>query len=56
MAGEKKARHAGEKAKGKVKETVGTVTGNKRLKAEGKAEQRKAGLKPGPVQSRHVIL
>ena len=45
MAGAKKAKHAGEKAKGKVKETVGTVTGNKRLKAEGKAEQRKAGLK-----------
>ena len=45
MAGAKKAKHAGEKAKGKVKETVGTVTGNNRLKAEGKAELKQRGEK-----------
>ena len=45
MATDKKAKKAGEKAKGKVKEAAGKVTGKKRLEAEGKAEQGKADLK-----------
>jgi uncharacterized protein YjbJ (UPF0337 family) len=45
MATDKKAKHAGEKAKGKVKEATGKVTGNKRLTAEGKADQGKADVK-----------
>lgn len=47
MAGDKKAKNASEKIKGKVKEGAGKVTGNKRLKAEGKAEQSKADIKQG---------
>jgi uncharacterized protein YjbJ (UPF0337 family) len=47
MAGDKKAKHAGEKVKGKVKEGAGKITGNERLKAEGKAEQSKADVKQG---------
>ena len=45
MAGDKKAKHAGEKVKGKVKEGAGKITGNERLKAEGKAKQGKADVK-----------
>lgn len=45
MATEKKAKNAGEKVKGKVKEAVGEVTGNKRMTAAGKADQAKADVK-----------
>jgi uncharacterized protein YjbJ (UPF0337 family) len=45
MAGDKKAKHASEKVKGKVKEGAGKITGNERLKAEGKAKQGKADVK-----------
>ena len=45
MATDKKAKHAGEKAKGKVKEAAGKVTGKKRLTAEGKADQGNADVK-----------
>ena len=45
MATDKKAKHAGEKIKGKVKESAGKVTGNERLRAEGKTDQGKADVK-----------
>jgi uncharacterized protein YjbJ (UPF0337 family) len=45
MATEKKVKHTGEKAKGKVKEAIGKVTGKKRLEAKGKADQGKADVK-----------
>ncbi|MEU7074002.1 CsbD family protein [Streptomyces narbonensis] len=41
MSGEQKAEARGEQAKGKLKETVGRLTGNERLTAEGRAEQAK---------------
>lgn len=40
-----KIKHASEKAGGKGKEAAGEVTGNDRLKAEGKTEQFKAEVK-----------
>ncbi|MCO4236281.1 MULTISPECIES: CsbD family protein [Micrococcaceae] len=40
-----KIRHAAEKAGGKGKEAAGKATGNESLKAEGKTDQTKAGLK-----------
>ena len=52
MATDKKAKHTGEKAKGKVKEVAGKVTGNKRLKAEGKADQGKADVKQSGVKAK----
>ena len=45
MATDKKTKHTGEKARGKVKEAAGKVTGNERLTAEGKADQGKADVK-----------
>ena len=47
MAGDKKVKYVGEKVKGKVKEGAGKITGNERLKAEGKAKQSKADVKQG---------
>ena len=41
MAG-KKAKSAAQKAKGKAKVVVGEITGNKKLKAKGKADKAKA--------------
>ena len=40
-----KARNAAQSAKGRVKETAGKVTGNKKRQAEGKADRAKAGVK-----------
>ncbi|GAA4877564.1 CsbD family protein [Kitasatospora terrestris] len=40
-----KIENTGDKAKGKVKETVGKAVGNERLEAEGKADQVKGDLK-----------
>ncbi|MGY4543895.1 uncharacterized protein YjbJ (UPF0337 family) [Arthrobacter sp. UYNi723] len=40
-----KIRHTAEKAGGKGKEAAGKATGNESLKAEGKTDQTKAGLK-----------
>ncbi|MEU5889169.1 CsbD family protein [Streptomyces sp. NPDC047461] len=45
MSGKDKAENTGDKAKGKVKETVGKAVGNERLEAEGRAEQAKGDLK-----------
>lgn len=40
-----KIRHAAEKAGGKGKEAAGKATGDESLKAEGRTDQTKAGLK-----------
>ena len=40
-----KAKHQGQSAKGRAKETVGAATGNTRLKTKGKDDQRKAKAK-----------
>ena len=45
MSNEDKAKNAAEKAKGKVKETVGHATGDESMEAEGKGDQAKGGLK-----------
>jgi uncharacterized protein YjbJ (UPF0337 family) len=45
MATEDKAKNTAQTTKGKVKEAVGDVTGNDRLKAKGQADQAKGNLK-----------
>ena len=40
-----KARNAKQNVKGRVKETAGAATGNKKLKNKGKADQAKAKVK-----------
>ena len=45
MSGTDKIKNAAEKATGKGKEALGEVTGNEKLKAEGKIDQADANLK-----------
>ena len=45
MATTDKAKNDAQRAKGKMKETVGKVTGNDRLRAKGKSDQTKGNLK-----------
>jgi uncharacterized protein YjbJ (UPF0337 family) len=45
MATTDKAKNTAEEARGKLKEAAGAITGNDKLRAEGKAEQTKANLK-----------
>ena len=45
MATTDKAKNTAEQAKGKLKEAAGEVTGNDKLRAEGKADQKQAGEK-----------
>jgi uncharacterized protein YjbJ (UPF0337 family) len=45
MATTDKAKNTAQRAKGKVKETAGKVSGNDKLRAEGKADQTKGNLK-----------
>ncbi len=45
MATTDKARNATQQAKGKLKEAAGKVTGNDKLRAEGRADQVKGNLK-----------
>jgi uncharacterized protein YjbJ (UPF0337 family) len=40
-----KIKHAGEEAKGKVKEATGKATGNRTMQAEGKGDQAAADVK-----------
>ena len=44
-SGEDRAGGAADKVKGRVKEAAGAVTGNKELKAEGRADQRSGTMK-----------
>jgi uncharacterized protein YjbJ (UPF0337 family) len=45
MATTDKAKNSAEVAQGKLKEAAGAITGNDKLRAEGKADQAKANLK-----------
>jgi uncharacterized protein YjbJ (UPF0337 family) len=45
MATTDKAKNTGQQAKGKMKEVAGKLSGNDRLRAEGKADQTKGNLK-----------
>ncbi|MGD0344364.1 MAG: CsbD family protein [Acidimicrobiales bacterium] len=45
MATTDKAKNTAQQAKGKLKETVGKVSGNKKLRTEGKADQVKGNVK-----------
>jgi uncharacterized protein YjbJ (UPF0337 family) len=45
MATTDKAKNTAQQAKGKVKETVGKVSGDDKLRAEGKADQVKGNVK-----------
>ena len=45
MATSDKAKNTAQQAKGKLKETAGKVSGNDKLRAEGKADQVKGNLK-----------
>jgi uncharacterized protein YjbJ (UPF0337 family) len=45
MGADDKIQNMAEKAGGKVKETVGKVTDNERLEAEGRADQAKSDVK-----------
>ncbi len=45
MSATDKAKNTAEQAKGKVKETAGQVSGNDKLRAEGKVDQMKGDLK-----------
>ena len=40
-----KAKNTAQRAKGKVKEAAGTVTGNDKLRSKGKVDQKKGDLK-----------
>jgi uncharacterized protein YjbJ (UPF0337 family) len=40
-----KAKNSAEQTKGKLKEAAGALTGNDKLRAEGKTDQKKADLK-----------
>lgn len=45
MAAVDKSKNTAQRAKGKVKETAGKVTGNERLRRQGKADQVKGKIK-----------
>ncbi|MGD0895045.1 MAG: CsbD family protein [Acidimicrobiales bacterium] len=45
MATTDKAKNTAQQAKGKLKETVGKVSGNNKLRTEGKADQVKGNVK-----------
>jgi uncharacterized protein YjbJ (UPF0337 family) len=45
MATTDKAKNTAEQAQGKLKEAAGAITGNDKLRADGKADQKKANLK-----------
>jgi uncharacterized protein YjbJ (UPF0337 family) len=45
MATTDKAKNSAQRAKGKVKEAAGSVTGDDKLRAKGKADQTKGNLK-----------
>ena len=45
MATADTAKNSAQRAKGKVKETVGKATGNDKLRAKGKTDQTKGNLK-----------
>ncbi|MEV7728948.1 CsbD family protein [Streptomyces sp. NPDC087917] len=55
MSGEEKTQAKGEQAKGKVKEAAGSVVGNERLTAEGRAEQAKGDARQAKEKVKDVL-
>lgn len=55
MATTDKAKNTAERAKGKVKEAAGAVTGNDGLGSKGKADQRKANLEQAGEKMKDVF-
>jgi uncharacterized protein YjbJ (UPF0337 family) len=47
MVSTHKAKNTAQTAKGQVKEAAGNATGDRKLRARGKADQRKGGLEAG---------
>ena len=50
-----KAKNTTQQAKGKLKETVGKVSGNNKLRAEGKADQVKGDIKQAGEKLKDVF-
>jgi uncharacterized protein YjbJ (UPF0337 family) len=55
MATADKAKNSTQQAKGKLKETAGKVSGNDKLRVEGKADQSKANLKQAGEKVKDAI-
>ncbi|MFD3515854.1 CsbD family protein [Streptomyces sp. NPDC058657] len=55
MAADEKAQATAEQAKGKAKETAGRVTGNERLKAEGRGEQTKGDARKAKEKAKDAL-
>ncbi|WP_084265022.1 CsbD family protein [Actinomadura macra] len=55
MGKQNKAANTGNKIKGKAKETVGKVTGNERLEAEGKTDQAKGDIKQAGEKAKDAL-
>ena len=55
MATADKAKNSTQQAKGKVKETAGKISGNDKLRVEGKGDQSKANLKQAGEKIKDAI-
>jgi uncharacterized protein YjbJ (UPF0337 family) len=55
MAASDKARNSAQRAKGKVKEAAGKVTGDRQLQAKGKADQIKGNMKQAGEKVKDAI-
>jgi uncharacterized protein YjbJ (UPF0337 family) len=55
MATTDKVKNTAQQAKGKLKETVGKVSGNDKLRAEGKADQVKGDIKQAGEKLKDVF-
>ena len=55
MGTKAKAKNTAQQAKGKLKETVGKVSGNDKLRAEGKADQVKGDIKQAGEKLKDVF-
>jgi uncharacterized protein YjbJ (UPF0337 family) len=55
MSGADKVRNKAQKASGVAKEAVGRATGNRRLEAEGRNDQRRADLKDAGEKIKDVF-
>ena len=51
----KKAAHKAEAVKGSVKQTAGRLTGNRRLRAEGRGDQAKGNLKQAGAKAKDAV-
>jgi uncharacterized protein YjbJ (UPF0337 family) len=55
MATADKAKNTAQEAKGKLKETAGRVTGNDKLEAKGKTDQKKGDVKQAAEKVKDAI-